>query len=601
MLGTEMHNQPAQTLGANFPPEQVRDELARILASNSFRATPRRRRLLEYIVEEVLAGRGHMLKGYAIGLAVFDRKADFDPQADAVVRLEARRLRHDLDGYYAGDGAKNRLRIMVPKGQYNPLFCLQHPEEDAAVAPEPPDRDEGSMQPLPPAPRWHRPRMLFWSVFVLALSGILVWNMYFIYREKGWDTGLAQAGSRPAVAVLPFVAISSEPDQERVAIGVSDRIATALSTYPDYVVFLSPFDSSASNDDDYIERADKRGIRYLVEGRVQTEGQSFAVNAFLVDTRTKQILWSKTYLTELGEAGLMETQTDIAKEIATEVSQPYGAIRTEVTRGAKTAGPNISGSFRCVLEGYAYRRDFSRQGFNALSPCLEKAVVQDPGYAEAWAMLAWVRLDGGRFGYLQNPDKMDIYGSALTAAANALALDRTEILGLKAMSSINHYMGNFAESEDYARQALALNPYDPDSLAQLGWRLSTRGRFDEGIPYLNAAIARTASAPGWYYYLIAVDDYLDGNYREMLNAAEHSAVDRSGFGLSLLATAYGALGNQKLATDTLSKMAVVDPEFNRDPAGFYRSQQATEEIVEALMAGLEKAGWKPPSNRAAGG
>lgn len=600
-MGIEMHNQSAQTSDANIPPEQVRDELARILASDSFRATPRRRRLLEYMVEEVLAGRGHMLKGYAIGLAVFDRKADFDPQADAVVRLEARRLRHDLDGYYAGDGAKNRLRITVPKGQYNPLFCLQLPDENATIAPEPPDRDEAAPPSLPPDQGRQRPRVFLWSFLIVVLFGFLAANLYFVYREHRREADLARMGARPAVAVLPFVAISSEPDQARVAIGVSDRIATALSTYPDYVVFLSPFDSGAPNDDDYIERADKRGIRYLVEGRVQTEGQSFAVNAFLVDTKTKQILWSKTYQTELGEAGLMETQADIAREIATEVSQPYGVIRTEVTRVAKSAGPKVSDSFRCVLEGYAYRRNFSRDGFNALSACLEKAVVEDPGYAEAWAMLAWVRLDGERFGYQQSPDRMTAYGSALTAAANALALDRNEILGLKAMSSINHYMGNFAESENYARQALALNPYDPDSMAQLGWRLSTRGRFDEGIPYLDAAIARTASAPGWYYYLIAVDDYLNGNYGEMLNAAEHGAVGGSGFGFSLLATAYGALGNQALAADALSKMAEVDPAFNRDPAHFYRAQQATEEIAAALMAGLEKAGWKPPASTAPNG
>ncbi|MEC9401640.1 MAG: hypothetical protein VX374_03930, partial [Pseudomonadota bacterium] len=92
-------------------PARVREELSRVLQSDHFHATPKRRAMLTFLIEEALAGRADTLKGYAIGLAVFGRDENFDPQSDPIVRLEARRLRHDLDSYYIAEGARNPIRI----------------------------------------------------------------------------------------------------------------------------------------------------------------------------------------------------------------------------------------------------------------------------------------------------------------------------------------------------------------------------------------------------------------------------------------------------------------------------------------------------------
>ena len=100
-------------------PDEVRAELARVLASAGFRSAPRRRELLRYLVEEMLAGRGDLLKGYSIATSVFGRGEDFDPQTDPVVRLEARRLRLDLADYYVSVGRDDPLRIEIPKGHYD--------------------------------------------------------------------------------------------------------------------------------------------------------------------------------------------------------------------------------------------------------------------------------------------------------------------------------------------------------------------------------------------------------------------------------------------------------------------------------------------------
>ena len=100
----------------------IRAQLERILDSPTLQASPRRRAFLRYLVEETLAGRADGLKGYSLGLAVFGRDGTFESQSDPVVRLEARRLRRDLDSYYVDAGARDPVRITIPKGHYVPHF-----------------------------------------------------------------------------------------------------------------------------------------------------------------------------------------------------------------------------------------------------------------------------------------------------------------------------------------------------------------------------------------------------------------------------------------------------------------------------------------------
>jgi tetratricopeptide (TPR) repeat protein len=137
---------------------------------------------------------------------------------------------------------------------------------------------------------------------------------------------------------------------------------------------------------------------------------------------------------------------------------------------------------------------------------------------------------------------------------------------------------------------------DPDTLAQLGWRLAARGEFDEGIAYLEKAVARSANPPGWYFHLLAVRDYLKGDYQHMLEMAERSAVDGSGTSWSFIAIACAALGQPDEARAALDRWATIDPEAYRDPAAEYRMHGGTEETVNALVAGLRKAGWTAPDS-----
>lgn len=116
--------------------ETIQEELLRILAYPNFDASERNRNFLRHVVEETLAGRADRIKAYSIATSVFGRSADFDPQVDSIVRLEAGRLRRSLEHYYLTVGRMNAVRITIPRGAYVPVFGSTS-EADTKVEPVP--------------------------------------------------------------------------------------------------------------------------------------------------------------------------------------------------------------------------------------------------------------------------------------------------------------------------------------------------------------------------------------------------------------------------------------------------------------------------------
>jgi hypothetical protein len=101
----------------------ARAELDRIVKSADFPATDRNRKFLTYVVENELAGRLEEITPILLGKRVFQRDENFDPNKDPIVRIEAGKLRRDLETYYLKAGRRNPLRISIPKGGYRPAFA----------------------------------------------------------------------------------------------------------------------------------------------------------------------------------------------------------------------------------------------------------------------------------------------------------------------------------------------------------------------------------------------------------------------------------------------------------------------------------------------
>lgn len=100
----------------------VKAALERVTSHHIIRKSPKLKAFLNFIVEEALAGRGHRLKAYSIGIAALGKHTAFDPTNDPIVRVEASRLRRVLNIYYATDGQFDPIRISIPSGSYKPVF-----------------------------------------------------------------------------------------------------------------------------------------------------------------------------------------------------------------------------------------------------------------------------------------------------------------------------------------------------------------------------------------------------------------------------------------------------------------------------------------------
>ncbi len=185
------------------PPDAIRAALARILASEEFAGSAQLSRFLRHIVENSIPGRVSVLKESVIGVAVFNRGSGYDPKADPIVRVEARRLRARLDAYYAKNGARETVRISLPKGGYIPSFeMIPAPEREAGSG------REGTQPASAPVPARGPALLSRWPVVAALLScAVLIIPGVTVYRagrpehlvNRFWSS-LLQA-DRPALLI----------------------------------------------------------------------------------------------------------------------------------------------------------------------------------------------------------------------------------------------------------------------------------------------------------------------------------------------------------------------------------------------------------------
>jgi len=160
---------------------------------------------------------------------------------------------------------------------------------------------------------------------------------------------------------------------------------------------------------------------------------------------------------------------------------------------------------------------------------------------------------------------------------------------------VQFYRGEFAEAEAAQRRAVALNPNNPEALAQLGWRMAFVDDWDQGMALVRQAIQRSRAEQGWYYLWLAIDDYRRGDYRSGL--ADLSRLGGTFFfvGPALVAMCQAQLGNQEEARAALQEALALDPTFAEDPRGAFRLHRAPEDLIDKFMDGLRRAGLDDPA------
>jgi hypothetical protein len=230
----------------------VRDALRRVVTSTTFRPAPQLASFLTYIVETTLAGRQSEIKGYTIAVEALGRPDDFDPVSDPIVRVEAGRLRRALDQYYAGEGARDPLRIVVSRGGYVPEFARPGAvveqgadpaaAEDADAASAPPAGDANQARASGSAvasggPAWRS--LAIAALFAVMALGVAALTLRMVQPPGPPPLQFAQSN---APAILPVIRIdalkANDPEIDALSRRFSEHLSEALSRFDEFVVVV---------------------------------------------------------------------------------------------------------------------------------------------------------------------------------------------------------------------------------------------------------------------------------------------------------------------------------------------------------------------------
>ena len=523
-----------------LPEGAISEQLGRILASSQFAKSARLSRFLSYVVEQSVAGRHAQLKGYTIGIDVFDKDDDFDPQIDTIVRVQAGKLRQRLDLYYADAGRDDPVRILIPKGSYAPVFQL-------ALEPPMPSAEEGD-----------------------------------------GPAGTAVKGL--AIAVLPFEEMGQDGLHGHLADGITEEITNALSRFREITVIAFGNRSAADDPKDVANAiAAQMGVTHFLRGSVRSAGSSVRVTVRLIDAASHATLLSETYDRTLKAEALFQIQDEIAAHIAAEVAEPHGVLSRIDSRWHHSAAGGTDDAYDAVLAAFAYLRAPAEPAHAVVRARLEKVAAANPGYSSVWAMLAILIVDELRGPYNTIPDPPPMV-RALEVARHAVDCDPLNANAYLALALAHYFGGDLPSFRDAAERALQLNSASPDILADCGICFAFSGDWTRGQHLVSRALSLCINPPPWYHVFSAVDAYRQGAYEVALAEVKRGQAGAFRWGPLLETMCLGQLGRIEEARPLVRQIRSVDPDIVQSARSELAMWNLSADVIGHFCDGWRKAG-----------
>ena len=297
---------------------------------------------------------------------------------------------------------------------------------------------------------------------------------------------------KPAIAVLPFDNMSSDPEQAFFADGISEDIITALSKISRMRVIARNSTFAYKGQALDLRRvAGELGVRYVLEGSIRRGGNRLRITAQLIDAEGGSHVWAERY--DRTVADIFDIQDEITKEIVT-------ALRVKLTDGEEAfvlaRGTNNIEAWQYCIRAHELFMRFNSSDYLEARVLAEKATQLDPDYAYAWATLGFTYWWDGRLGYTEKSDAK--FARANEIAERAMALDDTvsQSIGLSALvaAPLNHY----EEGIRIARRGIELYPGSADVRAFLAFALLHAGHYREATEHMRAAMSLNPFYPNWY-------------------------------------------------------------------------------------------------------
>ena len=426
------------------------------------------------------------------------------------------------------------------------------------------------------------------------IAALLVFTALWFRADAPTSAPVAPQERGPAIIVLPFENLSDAQADTVFAAGLTEELISNLMRFGElrlYSAYGSFLEQPTADPVDLSARLD---VGYVIKGSVRRGPDRVRLIVHLIEARTGEHLWSKAYGRALTPGNVFAVQEELAADLAGQLAQPYGIINEVSAASFRHRRPETLFAYDCVLSALDYRRTQGRGKHAAVRECLEEAVRRDPGYADAWAFLAYAYLDEFRYGYDPRPHDPAALAQAVSTARHAVELDPEGVIALLALSTMRFYQHEFDEADAINRHLLALNPTNPEVLGQIGWRTAFTRDWDQGMALIRRAIERSIRAPWSYHLFIALDHYRRADYAAALAEAEPIAEARIVSVPFVLAAIHGQLGDKDAARRALDRAVALSPSFVKDPRTALSRSNVPDALVNQLVDGLVKAGLDTP-------
>ena len=566
----------------------VRETLERLLASETFARSERARNLLRYLVEREQAGEADRLKGFSIAMDVFGKDADFDSATDAVVRVQAGRLRDLLEQYFATEGAGDPLRIVVPRGTYVPVYESNSAQASAAAGPtlrpHAPDRVDRQVPAmagasLAAAPLLMRQIRFFWLAIalVVAMLGVLIvrqGDFLAVPTAPAPDTeapvATASIDAVTAMEALPLVYLVVKAKGAE-----ADRVAAAMRAG------LTGFDTV-----DFIGRAiaDERdhaadAISFVYELRSGPLAGDITIE--LQNVATGRVLLSRTF--SRADTAPGEVEDRVAGLLSATVPAS-GTIYTTIQQSGQQTG-----LIRCLLLNEAYYLDQNAASHETAYRCLETLAERGAKSSLVYSELASLQLEAVTDRYSYPPDAS--VEKAWALAHKAVQRGANSPNAHRAYGYLNARLGKSDESIRWMRKAYELNTDDLSMAAAYAYGLIFAGRYAEGTPIIARAVEASSGHPTWWDFGLFIGAFMQGDMERAGNAA--SALTTTATKSHYLAArliAAKATGDDTARRAILAELTADFPRFAANPRGTFVERKYPADLVDRLVDALRDAG-----------
>jgi len=310
-------------------------------------------------------------------------------------------------------------------------------------------------------------------------------------RQAGRSEALVESYGDKSIAVLPFVNMSSDAEQEYFSDGISEELLNLLAGIPELrVISRSSAFSFKGQNLEIPEIAERLNVAHILEGSVRKAGDRVRITAQLIEARSDTHLWSETYDRTLDD--IFAVQDEIA---ATVVEQ----LKITLLGAAPRVQETDPEAYALYLQAIYLGRLGTAEGLEQSNTLYQQALAIDPDYAAAWDGLAANYNNQSGRGLVPPAEG---YALAREAANRALAIDPDYAMAEGRLGWIAMYYDNdLATAARHYQRALALDPANIYIISDAASLLYSLGRLGQAIALGEYQTARDPANPSAHYNL----------------------------------------------------------------------------------------------------